>query len=113
MPELTGKLDTSVNGPEGLPLFDGDAWERGDWRGQRGAVPRGGARLPGRDRVAVQYLAREIRAGVDSGRGSGGRIRQDQPRAPAGNARRFPRAGYDRRVVEGGGFRGRKRVRAD
>ena len=32
MPELTGKLDTSVNGPEGLPSFDGDAWERVDWR---------------------------------------------------------------------------------
>src|SRR5215469_2523919 len=32
MPELTGKLDTSVNGPEGLPPFDGDAWEQADWR---------------------------------------------------------------------------------
>jgi hypothetical protein len=32
MPELTGKLDTSVNGPEGLPPFDGDAWEQVDWR---------------------------------------------------------------------------------
>ena len=32
MPELTGALDTSVNGPEGLPLFDGDAWEHVDWR---------------------------------------------------------------------------------
>jgi RNA-directed DNA polymerase len=32
MPELTGKLDTSVNGPEGLPLFDGDAWDHVDWR---------------------------------------------------------------------------------
>ena len=32
MPELAGTLDTSVNGPEGLPLFDGDAWERVDWR---------------------------------------------------------------------------------
>ena len=27
MPELTGKLDTSVNGPEGLPPFDGAAWD--------------------------------------------------------------------------------------
>src|SRR5260370_22032816 len=26
-----GTLDTSVNGPEGLPAFDGDAWERVDW----------------------------------------------------------------------------------
>src|SRR5260221_13297604 len=32
MPELTGTLDTSVNGPEGLPRFDGDAWDRVDWR---------------------------------------------------------------------------------
>jgi hypothetical protein len=32
MPELTGKLDTLVNGPEGLPLFDGDAWDYADWR---------------------------------------------------------------------------------
>ena len=32
MPELTGTLDTSVNGPEGLPRFDGDAWEQVDWR---------------------------------------------------------------------------------
>ena len=36
MPEPKGKLDTSVNGPEGLrlvcPAFDGDAWERVDWR---------------------------------------------------------------------------------
>ncbi len=31
MPELTGTLDTSVNGPEGLPRFDGDAWEQVDW----------------------------------------------------------------------------------
>ncbi len=32
MPVLRGKLDTSVNGPEGLPSFGGDAWERADWR---------------------------------------------------------------------------------
>ena len=33
MLEPKGKLDTSVNGPEGLPpVFDGDAWERVDWR---------------------------------------------------------------------------------
>src|SRR6266480_2706561 len=31
MPEPKGTLDTSVNGPEGLPLSDGDAWERVDW----------------------------------------------------------------------------------
>jgi len=39
MPELTGKLDTSVNGPEGLP-FDGDAWEHVDWRGHEEQVRR-------------------------------------------------------------------------
>ena len=36
MPELKDKLDTSVNGPEDprpvFPAFDGDAWERVDWR---------------------------------------------------------------------------------
>src|SRR5260370_41115480 len=32
MSALMGKLDTSVNGPEGLPPFDGDAWDYADWR---------------------------------------------------------------------------------
>src|SRR6266496_3685419 len=50
MPELTGKLDTSVNGPEGLPLFDGDAWERVDWRSHEEQVRR----LRGRIFKAVQ-----------------------------------------------------------
>ena len=40
MPELTGKLDTSVNGPEGLLLFDGDAWDCVDWRCQEERVRR-------------------------------------------------------------------------
>ena len=40
MPELTGKLDTSVNGPEGQPSFDGDAWERVDWRRHEERVRR-------------------------------------------------------------------------
>src|SRR5258707_6111038 len=44
MPVLMGKLDTSVSGPEGLPLFDGDAWERVDLRRHEEQVPR----LPGR-----------------------------------------------------------------
>ena len=39
MPELTGKLDTLVNGPEGLP-FDADAWEQVDWRHHEGQVRR-------------------------------------------------------------------------
>src|SRR6266436_3806915 len=50
MPELTGTLDTSVNGPEGLPSFDGDAWERVDWRGHEEQVRR----LRGRIFKAVQ-----------------------------------------------------------
>ena len=40
MPELTGTLDTSVNGPEGLPSFDGDAWEGVDWRRHEEQVRR-------------------------------------------------------------------------
>ena len=50
VPELTGKLDTLVNGPEGLPRFDGDAWERVDWRCHEGQVRR----LRGRIFKAVQ-----------------------------------------------------------
>ena len=60
MPELTGKLDTPVNGPEGLPPFDGDAWEHVDWRGHEGQVRR----LRGRIFKAVQAgdwpLARNV-----------------------------------------------------
>src|SRR6266536_2126088 len=40
MPVLMGKLDTSVNGPEGLPSFDGDAWDCVDWRHHEGQVRR-------------------------------------------------------------------------
>jgi len=40
MPVLTGKLDTSVNGPDGLPSFDGDAWESTDWRHHEEQVRR-------------------------------------------------------------------------
>ena len=60
MPELTGKLDTPVNGPEGLPPFDGDAWERMDWRHHEEQVRR----LRGRIFKAVQEgdwpLARNV-----------------------------------------------------
>jgi RNA-directed DNA polymerase len=60
MPELTGKLDTSVNGPEGLPLFDGDAWDHVDWRRHEEQVRR----LRGRIFKAVQQgdwpLARNL-----------------------------------------------------
>jgi RNA-directed DNA polymerase len=50
MPELTGKLDTSVNGPEGLPSFDGGAWDCVDWRFHEEQVRR----LRGRIFKAVQ-----------------------------------------------------------
>jgi RNA-directed DNA polymerase len=50
MPGPMGKLDTLVNGPEGLPPFDGDAWERTDWRHHEGQVRR----LRGRIFKAVQ-----------------------------------------------------------
>ena len=50
MPELMGKLDTPVNGPEGLPPFDGDALERVDWRHHEEQVRR----LRGRIFKAVQ-----------------------------------------------------------
>jgi RNA-directed DNA polymerase len=50
MPELTGTLDTSVNGPEGLPSFDGGAWDCVDWRFHEEQVRR----LRGRIFKAVQ-----------------------------------------------------------
>src|SRR5258708_11393107 len=37
---LMGKLDASVTGPEGLPPFDGDAWDRVDWRRHEEQVRR-------------------------------------------------------------------------
>jgi RNA-directed DNA polymerase len=40
MPEPKGMLDTLVNGPEGLPPFDGDAWEQVDWRHHEEQVRR-------------------------------------------------------------------------
>jgi RNA-directed DNA polymerase len=50
MPVLMGKLGTSVSGPEGLPRFDGDAWDCVDWRRQEEQVRR----LRGRIFKAVQ-----------------------------------------------------------
>ena len=50
MPELMGKSGTSVNGPDGLPPFDGDAWENTDWRHHEEQVRR----LRGRIFKAVQ-----------------------------------------------------------
>jgi RNA-directed DNA polymerase len=50
MPEPKDKLDTSVNGPEDLHPFDGDAWERVDWRRCEEQVRR----LRGRIFKAVQ-----------------------------------------------------------
>ena len=60
MPEPKGKLDTSVNGPEYLPPFDGDAWDQVDWRRHEEQVRR----LRGRIFKAVQEgdwpLARNV-----------------------------------------------------
>ena len=60
MPVLMGKLGTSVNGPEGLPPFDGDAWDCVDWRRHEEQVRR----LRGRIFKAVQEgdwpLARNV-----------------------------------------------------
>ena len=50
MPVLTGTLGTSVNGPDGLPRFDGDAWDQVDWRHHEEQVRR----LRGRIFKAVQ-----------------------------------------------------------
>src|SRR5260370_35885584 len=50
MPVPMGKLDASVNGPEGLPRFDGDAWDYADWRHHEEQVRR----LRGRMFKAVQ-----------------------------------------------------------
>ncbi|MCA1702682.1 MAG: group II intron reverse transcriptase/maturase [Actinobacteria bacterium] len=50
MPEPKDKLDTSVNGPEDLHPFDGDAWEWVDWRRCEEQVRR----LRGRIFKAVQ-----------------------------------------------------------
>jgi RNA-directed DNA polymerase len=50
MPELTGTLGTSVNGPKGLPSFDGGAWDCVDWRFHEEQVRR----LRGRIFKAVQ-----------------------------------------------------------
>jgi RNA-directed DNA polymerase len=40
MLEPKGMLSTSVNGPEGLRPFDGDAWENADWRRHEEQVRR-------------------------------------------------------------------------
>ena len=60
MPELTGKLDTSVNGPEGLPSFDGDAWERTDWRRHEEQVRRLRSRIFKAAREGDWPLARNL-----------------------------------------------------
>ena len=63
MPEPKDKLDTSVNGPEDprpvFPAFDGDAWERVDWRRCEEEVRR----LRGRIFKAVQE--RDMATAVD------------------------------------------------
>ena len=60
MPELTGTLDTPVNGPEGLAPFDGDAWERVDWRHHEGQVRRLRGRIFKAVREGDWPLARNV-----------------------------------------------------
>src|SRR5712691_320211 len=60
MPVLMGKLGTSVNGPEGLPRFDGDAWEQVDWRHQEEQVRRLRGRIFKAAREGDWPLARNL-----------------------------------------------------
>ena len=60
MPELTGTLDTSVNRPEGLPSFGGDAWERVDWRFHEERVRRLRSRIFEAAREGDWPLARNL-----------------------------------------------------
>src|SRR5260221_14116717 len=85
MPVLMGKLDTSVNGPEGLPPFDGDAWDRVDWRRHeeqvrrlRGGVFKGGqggdwalARSP--QKLILRGWAKTLGSGRPGAQGQKGR----------------------------------------
>jgi RNA-directed DNA polymerase len=61
MPELTGKVDTSVNGPDGLPPFGGDAWDQVDWRRQEEQVRRLRGRIFKAVREGDWPLARSVR----------------------------------------------------
>ena len=60
MPELTGKLGTSVNGPEGLPPFGGDAWDHVDWRRHEEQVRRLRGRIFKAVREGDWPLARSV-----------------------------------------------------
>jgi RNA-directed DNA polymerase len=60
MPEPKGKLGTSVNGPEGLPPFDGDAWERTGWRHHEEQVRRLRSRIFQAVREGDWPLARNL-----------------------------------------------------
>jgi RNA-directed DNA polymerase len=60
VPEPAGKLDTSVNGPEGLPPFDGDAWDQVDWRRHEEQVRRLRGRIFKAVREGDWPLARNV-----------------------------------------------------
>ena len=60
MPELMGTLDTPVNGPEGLPPFDGDAWDHVDWRRHEEQVRRLRGRIFKAVREGDWPLARNV-----------------------------------------------------
>ena len=64
MSELRDKLGTSVNGPEDPSVvFDGDAWERVDWRGCEERVRR--LRLSETVEGPARRLGRGLRGRVD------------------------------------------------
>src|SRR5260370_5774047 len=75
MPAPKGTLDTLVNGPEGLPLFDGDAWEHVDWRHHEQQVRRlrGTVLHAVRDRERSPRRSRPPRAVRDT-RSTAGRL---------------------------------------
>ena len=88
MPELTGKLDTSVNGPEGLSWFGGGAWERVDWRFHEEQVGRLRGRIFKAVRAGDWPLARNVQKLALRSLAGGGPGRAGLPRAggavPAG-----------------------------
>jgi RNA-directed DNA polymerase len=60
MPGPKDKLGASVNGPEDLPPFDGDGWERTDWRHHEEQVRRLRSRIFKAVREGDWPLARNV-----------------------------------------------------
>src|SRR5258707_12876631 len=94
MPVLMGKLDTSVNGPEGLPPFDGDAWDRVDWRRHEEQVRRLRGRIFKAGQEGDWPLARGLqKAMLRSWANTPGRLRQGKRRNTGRRTRGVERAG--------------------